>query len=158
MWFKTSTSVKFMMKAAIYLCLIVIVYFYQILEVVNKFNEKLTNIAISDEKMEHGIKPPFMTLCSGPRAKQDVFDKYKMSRATLNEPNSTQKNELKRLNKTLENLFMEATFKLDEDFRLFIIWWDYGSEGWQRLQKQILLGNDNTQKVCKRKKSPNYCK
>ena len=153
MWFQTSTATKFLLKAGIYLCLIVIVYFYQILEVVNKYKEKLTNIAISDEKMEHGIKPPFMTLCSGPRAKQNVFDKYKMSRATLNEPNSTQKNELKRLNKTLENLFMEATFKLNEDFRLFIIWWDYGSEGWKRLQKQISLGNDNTQQVCKRKNS-----
>ena len=152
MWFKTSASIKFLLKTAIYLCLIVIVYFYQILEVVNKYKEKLTNIAISDEKMEHGIKPPFMTLCSGPRAKQDVFDKYKMSRATLNEPNSTQQIELKKLNKTLENLFMEATFKLNEDFRLFIIWWDYGSEGWKRLEKKILLGNDNTQKVCKRKK------
>ena len=150
MWFKTSSSIKFMLKAAIYLCLIVIVYFYQILEVVNKYKEKLTNIAISDEKMEYGIKPPFMTLCSGPRAKQNVFDKYKMSRATLNEPNSTQKNELKRLNKTLENLFMEATFKLDEDFRLFIIWWDYGSEGWTWNKKQLSLGNINTQRVCKR--------
>ena len=79
MWFKTSASIKFMVKAAIYLCLIVIVYFYQIVEVINKFNEKLTNIAISDEKMEHGIKPPFMTLCSGPRAKQEVLDKHKMS-------------------------------------------------------------------------------
>ena len=152
MWFKTSSTTKiFLLKAAIYLCLIVIVYFYQILEVVNKYKEKLTNIAISDEKMDHGIKPPFLTLCSGPRAKQDVFDKYKMSRATLSEPNSTQKIELKRLNKTLENLFMEATFKLNEDFRLFIIWWDYGSQGWKRLQKQILLGDANTQKVCKGK-------
>ena len=151
MWFQTSTATKFLLKTGIYLCLIVIVYFYQILEVVNKYKEKLTNIAISDEKMEHGIKPPFMTLCSGPRAKQDVFDKYKMSRATLNEPNSTQKNELKRLNKTLENLFIEATFKLDEDFRLFIIWWDYGSEGWTWNKKQLSLGNINTQRVCKRK-------
>ena len=151
MWLKTSASIKFLLKAAIYLCLIVIVYFYQILEVVNKYKEKLTNIAISDEKMEHGIKPPFMTLCSGPRAKQDIFDKYKMNRATLNEPNPTQKIELKKLNKTLANLFMEATFKLNEDFRLFIIWWDYGSEGWTWNKKQLSLGNINTQRVGKRK-------
>ena len=151
MWLKTSTIIKLLLKAAIYLCLITIVYFYQILEVVDKYKENLTNIAISEEKMEKGIKPPFMTLCIGPRAKQEVFNKYNLDKVALNEPNYNQKKILAALNKTIEEFFMEATFKLNEDFRLFMIWWDYGTEGWNRTQKQIYLGDANTQKVRKRK-------
>ena len=147
MWFKTSTAIKFLLKATIYLCLIVIVYFYQILEVLNKYKENLTNIAISDETIENGIKPPFLTLCIGPRAKQEVFDNYNLDKAALNEPNYNQKKILTTLNKTIEEFFMEATFKLNEDFRLFMIWWEYGTEGWNRIQKQIFLGDANTQKV-----------
>ena len=150
MWFKTLTAVKASLKATIYLCLIVIVYFYQILEVLNKYKENLTNIAISDE-IENGIKPPFLTLCIGPRAKQEVFDKYNLDKAALNEPNYDQKKVLTTLNKTIEDFFMEATFKLNKDFRLFVIWWDYGIDGWQRIQKQLWLGDANTQKVSKKK-------
>ena len=94
-------------------------------------------------------KKVFSFICIGPRAKQDVFDKYNLDKAALNEPNYNQKKILATLNKTIEEFFMEATFKLNEDFRLFMIWWDYGTEGWKRIQKQISLGDDNTQKVFK---------
>ena len=147
MWFKTSFIIKFLIKAAIYLCLVAIVYFYQIIDVLNKYNENLTNIAISEKIMENGIKPPFLTLCIGPRAKQEVLDKYNLNIAALNEPDSFQQNILTKFNKTLEDFFMEATFKLNEDFKLFMIWWDYGTEGWSKIQKKILLGDANTQKV-----------
>ena len=149
MWFKTSFIIKFLIKAAIYLCLVAIVYFYQIIDVLNKYKENLTNIAISEEIMGNGIKPPFVTLCIGPRAKQEVLDKYNLNIAALNEPDSFQQNILTKFNKTLEEFFMEATFKLNEDFKLFMIWWDYGTEGWSRIQKQISLGDANTQKVRK---------
>ena len=149
MWFKTSFIIKFLIKAAIYLCLVAIVYFYQIIDVLNKYKENLTNIAISEEIMGNGIKPPFLTLCIGPRAKQEVLDKYNLNIAALNEPDSFQQNILTKFNKTLEEFFMEATFKLNEDFKLFMIWWDYGTEGWSRIQKQVSLGDANTQKVHK---------
>ena len=68
MQFKTSTMIKFLLKAALYLSLIVFVYFYQIIEVLNKFEENLTNIAHSEQIMENGIKPPFLTLCIAHRA------------------------------------------------------------------------------------------
>ena len=58
MWFEKSFITKFLLKAAIYMSLIVIVYFYQILEVVNKYKENLTNIAHSEKIMKNGIKPP----------------------------------------------------------------------------------------------------
>ena len=151
MWFKPTFILKFMLKAAIYVGLIAVVYVYQIIEVQNKYAEKLTNIANSEKLMENGIKPPFMTLCIGPLANQEVLDKYNLNKAALNEPNSAQKKILKTLNKTLETFFMEATYKLDKDFKLYMIWWHYGSEGWERLKKQISLGDLNTQKVRKRK-------
>ena len=46
--------------------------------------------------MENGIKPPFMTLCVGPQAKQEVLDKYNMDKMALNEPNPTQKKEMRK--------------------------------------------------------------
>ena len=142
---------KFSLKAVLYLCLIVFVYFYQIIDVLNKYEENLTNIAHSEKIMENGTKPPFMTLCIGPRAKQEVLDKYKMSLNALNEPNSSEKTTLAMLNKTFEEFFVEATFKLNVDFWLHITWWTYDSEGWKQHKKQLSVGDYNTQKVCERK-------
>ena len=147
MWFEKSFITKFLLKAAIYMSLIVIVYFYQILEVVNKYKENLTNIAHSEKIMKNGIKPPFMTLCIGPRAKQDVLDKYNFSKAALNEPSSIERNTLIKLNKTLEDFFLEATFKLNVDFWLYMIWWEYNIDGWKRHEKRLSVGKDNTQRV-----------
>ena len=148
MWFKTSFIIKFLLKAAIYLCLVAIVYFYQIIDVFNKYKENLTNIAISEEIMGNGIKPPFLTLCIGPRAKQEVLDKYNLNSAALNELDSFQQNILAKFNKTLEEFFIEATFKLNLDFKLYMILWVYDDEGWKRNEKQLLEGDDNTLKVC----------
>ena len=58
---KTSSVIKFLLKALIYLGLIAVVYFYQIIDIQKKYAEKLTNIANSDDIIENGIKPPFMT-------------------------------------------------------------------------------------------------
>ena len=147
MWFKTSFIIKFLIKAAIYLCLVAIVYFYQIIDVLNKYKENLTNIAISEKIMENGIKPPFLTLCIGPRAKQEVLDKYNLNTAALNEPDSFQQSILAKRNKTLEEFFIEATFKLNIDFKLYLILWVYDEGGWKRNEKQLLEGDENTLKV-----------
>ena len=151
MWFKKSEIIKFLLKAGVYLCLIVFVYFYQINDVLHTYAENLTNIANSEKISENGIKPPFITLCIGPRAKQEVLDKYKMNKGALDEPNSSQKTILTKLNKTYEDFFMEATFKLNVDFKLYMIWWEYDDEGWKKLKKQLTSGDDNLQKVCERK-------
>lgn len=151
MLFKTSSIIKFLLKAVMYSGLVAIIYFYQIIEVQNKYAEKLTNIANSEKIKENGIKPPIMTLCISPKAKQEVLDKYNMDKAVLNEPNPTQKNTLVKLNKTLEDFFLEATFKLNVDFWLHMIWWEYNVEGWKEVKKKLTVGDINTQKVCKRK-------
>ena len=147
MWFKKSFLIKFFVKAAIYLGLIAVVYFYQIIEVQNKYAKKLTNIANSEKIMENGIKPPFLTLCIGPRAKQEVLDNYNLNTAALNEPDSLQQNILAKFNKTVEEFFMETTFKLNVDFKLYMILWSYDDEGWKRNEKQLLEGDNNTLKV-----------
>ena len=147
MWFKTSFIINFLLKAAIYLCLVAIVYFYQIIDVLNKYKENLTNIAISEKIMENGIKPPFLTLCIGPRAKQEVLDKYNLNTAALNEPDSFQQSILAKRNKTLEEFFIEATFKLNIDFKLYLILWVYDEGVWKRNEKQLLEGDENTLKV-----------
>ena len=151
MLFKTSSIIKFLLKAVMYSGLVAIIYFYQIIEVQNKYAEKLTNIANSEKIKENGIKPPIITLCISPKAKQEVLDKYNMDKAVLNEPNPTQKNTLVKLNKTLEDFFLEATFKLNVDFWLHMIWWEYNVEGWKEVKKKLTVGDINTQKVCKRK-------
>ena len=156
MLFKTSSIIKFLLKAVMYSGLVAIIYFYQIIEVQNKYAEKLTNIANSEKIKENGIKPPIMTLCISPKAKQEGLDKYNMDKAVLNEPNPTQKNTLVKLNKTLENFFLEATFKLNVDFWLHMIWWEYNVEGWKEVKKKLTVGDINTQKVCKRKLFSNY--
>ena len=148
MWFKTSFIIKFSLKAAIYLCLVATVYFYQIIDVLNKYKENLTNIANSEKIIENGIKPPFLTLCIGPRAKKEVLNKYNLTIAALNEPDSFQQNILAKCNKTLEEFFIEATYKLNVDFKLYMILWVYDAEGWKRNDKQLLEGDDNTLKVC----------
>ena len=130
------------------MCLIVFVYFYQINDVLHTYAENLTNIANSEMISENGIKPPFITLCIGPRAKQEVLDKYKMNNGALDEPNASQKTVLTKLNKSYEDFFMEATFKLNVDFKLYMIWWEYDDEGWKKLKKQLTLGDANLQKVC----------
>ena len=147
MWFKTSFLIQFLLKAGIYLCLIAIVYFYQIIEVIEKYEENLTNIAISEEIMENGIKPPFMTLCLSPHAKQEILDKFSLTVVALNEPDAIQRKILVKLNKTIEDFFIEATFKLNLDFRVYMIWWVYGDEGWYAFKKQLFVGDQNFQKV-----------
>ena len=147
MWFKTSEIIKFLLKAGIYMCLIVFVYFYQINDVLHTYAENLTNIANSEMISENGIKPPFITLCIGPRAKQEVLNKYNFSNSALNEPSSIERNTLIKLNKTLEDFFLEATFKLNVDFWLYMIWWEYNIDGWKRHEKRLSVGKDNTQRV-----------
>ena len=136
-----------MLKATIYLGLIAVVYFYQIIEVQNKYAEKLTNIAHSEKVLDNGIKPPFMTLCIGPRAKQEVLDKYNISKTALNEPSSIERHTLMKFNKTLEDFYMEVTYKINFDFWLYMLWWEYDIEGWKSHEKRLSIGDDNIQKV-----------
>ena len=48
------------------------------------------------------------------------------------------------LNKTIEDLFREVTFKLNRDFYLYINLWFYEEEfGWQNYEGKMKEGHDN---------------
>jgi hypothetical protein len=85
------------------------------------------------------VKLPVMSLCLGPKAKKSVLKKYNMSDTALDEPNFKEKKTLRNSNKTIKDLFLEATYKLDVDFSLNITFNSYGSEGKISLQKEFHL-------------------
>ena len=131
-----------MLKSVIFMCLIFFFYFNNLTEVLQEYADGYTNVAISHEITQNGVKPPIMTLCITPRAKISILDKYNMSFAALNEPNAIEKKTLAKLNKTIEELFVEVTFKLNVDFQLTMVWWAYQlPEGWKQYKRKLFLGN-----------------
>ena len=75
----------------------------------------------------------------GPKAKSSVLKKYNMSKGALDEPTIKEKKTLLNLNKTINDLFLEATYKLDVDFSLNFTFNYYGSEGKISVQKEFHL-------------------
>ena len=74
-----------------------------------------------------------------------VYKQYNMSTRALDEPNIKEIKTLMKLNKTIKDLFLEATYKLDIDFILNITFIYYGKEGEKRDQKELHLGKDTFQ-------------
>ena len=93
-------------------------------------------------RLGESVKLPVMTLCMGPKAKTSVLKKYNMSTRALDEPNIKEIKTLMKLNKTIKDLFLETTYKLDIDFILNITFIYYGKEGEKRDQKELHLGKD----------------
>ena len=88
--------------------------------------------------------PPYITFCMTPRAKMSILEEYKLSHGVLNEPKSNEKQIFISLNKTMEALFREVTFKLNRDFRLSINLWSYHDEfGWQNNAGIMEEGGNN---------------
>ena len=78
----------------------------------------------------------------GPIAKASVLQKYNMSFRALDEPNVKEKDTLRNLNKTINDLFLEATYKLGEDFFLNVTSNQYGNEGEVLIRKELHLGKN----------------
>ena len=128
-------------KAAVFLGLFAIFYVFYFREVVEKFAARYTNFEVTQETNEENT--PFFTLCMSPPAKLSILKKYDMSVTTLNEPNPSEIKILASLNKTIEDLFLEATFKLDVDFTLSVSMVLYGDDGYTTLAARLHFGNDN---------------
>ena len=141
---KTS-YILLLLKTLIFFCLAAIFYIFYCTEVVNKFTERDTNLILSQENIEENkMKFPLITFCMTPRSKNSILDGYKLSRAVLNEPNSNDRKILISLNKTVEALFREVTFKINRDFYLHITLWFYEEEyGWLNYERKMTEGNDN---------------
>ena len=133
------------LKSMIFISLATIFYIFYFTEVVNKFAERDTTLIFSQETIvENELNPPFITFCMTPRAKNSILEGYKLSLGAIIEPNPNDKKILIRLNKTIDALFREATFKLDRDFYLYIKLWSYEDEfGWQDYEGKMTEGSDN---------------
>ena len=132
------------LKSLTFVSLAAIFYVFYFTEVVNKFAERDTTLVNSQETLEKNERnPPFITFCMTPRAKNSILDGYKLSHGVLNGPNSNDKKILTNLNKTIEALFREVTFKLNRDFYLTINLW----LGWDQHAEKMTEGSNNYIKV-----------
>ena len=133
------------LKSLIFISLAVIFYIFYFTDVVNKFAKKDTTLINSQETIEENERTsPFITFCMAPKAKKSIIDGYKLSRGVVNEPNSNDKKVLISLNKTIDTLFREVTYKLHRDFYLLINLWFYDNEfGWTNYTSKMKVGSDN---------------
>ena len=108
-----------------------------------KFANNYTNVVVSQETILNGAKPPFLTLCMNPGAKDNILKKYNFSALALNGPNFHERKILMDLNKTVEAVFREATYKLDQDFQLFLTLWVYNDSGWDHTKQRMNESDSN---------------
>ena len=130
----------------IFILLVAIFYIFFLTDVLTISADRDSFLINSQETMEENEKNlfPFITFCMTPRAKKSILEEYKLSHGVLNEPNSDEKKIFISLNKTMEALFREVTFKLDRDFRLSINLWSYEEEfGWKNYKGTMKEGSDN---------------
>ena len=139
------SHILLILKSLIFISLAAIFYIFYFTEVANKFAERDTTLIYTQETIkENERNPPFITFCMAPRADTLILDGYKLSRGVLNEPNFNDKRILISLNKTVETLFREATFKLNRDFYLSINLWFYEDElGWHNYTGKMTEGSNN---------------
>ena len=140
-----ASHILLIFKSMIFISLAVIFYIFYFTKVVDKFAERDTTMVLSQETIEKNeTNPPFVTFCATPRAKNSILEGYNLSLGFLDEPNSNDKKILISLNKTIEDLYREVTFKLNRDFYLYINLWFYDDKfGWQDFEGKMKEGSDN---------------
>ena len=140
-----SSTVLLILKSLIFFSLAATFYIFYYTNVVKKFWERDTILINSQEMIEENERnAPFITFCMTPRAKTSILDGYNFSRGVLSEPNSNDKQILISLNKTIDSLFREVTFKLNRDFYLTIKLWFYEDEfGWHNYTGKMTEGSNN---------------
>ena len=142
-----SSYILLFLKTLIFICLAVIFYTFYFTDVVSKFANRDRTLVFSQEIVDkNATEVPFITFCSQPRAKKTILEKYKLSSGVLNEPNPNDIEILLSLNKTVDTLFREVTFKMDVDFELYIKLWYY-ENGWKNYKGKLQKGSNNYIKV-----------
>ena len=144
-----SSYILLLLKIIIFICLAVIFYAFYFIDVVSKFAHRDTTLVLSQEIVDkNATEAPFITFCSHPRAKKTILEKYKLSSGVLNEPDKNDVKILVSLNKTIETLFRETTFKIGVDFELSINLWYYEADyGWKNYTGKMCEGSNNYIKV-----------
>ena len=126
----------------LFICLAATFYIFYFTDIVRKFAERDTTLVLSQEIMEDNVvEYPFITFCTQPKAKKAILEDYKLSKVVLNEPNQNDKEILVSLNKTIETLFREATFKINVDYDLYIRLWYY-EDGWKYYKGKMQEGSN----------------
>jgi hypothetical protein len=124
-----SPYIPLLLKTLIFICLAAIFYIFYFTDVVSKFADRDTTLVLSQENIKDNVvEHPFVTFCMQPRTKKTILDGYKLSTGVFNEPNHNDVEILVSLNKMLETLFKEVTFKINVDFELDIRLWYYEDE------------------------------
>ena len=143
MKFKTSNILVFVVKLSVFLVLSIVFYVYYFSEVVNKYAEKNSYLSLIQETLINGTEPPVFTIClAGPIAKLAVLKKYNISLNVLDEPSLREKGILINLNKTLLDLFREATYELNRDFELYMKYSEYDLDGEKEYRAKLLIGQN----------------
>ena len=144
-----TSHILLLLKTMIFICLAAIFCIFYLTDFVRKFAERDTTLVFSQETVEeNGIESPFIVFCMQPRAKTLILEKYKLSSGVLNEPDKNDVKILVRLNKTIETLFRETTFKIGVDFELYINLWYYEADyGWKNYTGKMYEGSNNYIKV-----------
>ena len=139
--------IKFLIKSSIFIALSAIFYVFYFTDVIHKYADGYTNVAIIKETLLNGMKPPYLIMCMSPHAKESLLKHQNLSVGALSEPNINEKKILAGLNTTIEEFFRKYTFKLNEDYHLYISFWSYEEEGWKEYKTKLYLGQDNKIKV-----------
>ena len=140
-----SSYILLFLKTLIFICLALIFYAFYFTDVVSKFEHRDRTLVFSQEIVDkNATEAPFITFCTQPRAKKTILEKYKLSSGVLNEPNPKDIEIIVSLNKTLDTLFREATFKINVDFEMYIKLWYYEDYyGWKSYHGKMHEGSNN---------------
>ena len=147
---KTSYFLLFL-KTLIFISLAVVFYIFYFTDVARKFAERHTTVIHSQENInENERNPPFIIFCMTPRAKNSMLERHNLSNGFLIGPNLNDQKVLISLNETAESLYREVTFKLNEDFNLYINLWFYEDDDvWHNYGGKMNEGSNNHIKVCR---------
>ena len=105
---KRNMFLKFMLK----LGLLLILYFMYIQEVITKYNDKLTNTARYEDKVDF-VDMTTVSICTGFNSL--IFEKYGIDNGVFNyQPES----DLLPKNYTVHEIYRELTYTLNKDFKL----------------------------------------
>ena len=139
-----SSNILLLLKTLIFFCLAIVFFIFYFTDVIHKFAERDTTLILSHETIEENVaEPPLITFCIQPRTKKTILEGYKLSTGVLYEPNQNDVEILAMLNKTIETLFKEVTFKINVDFELFIRLWYYEDDyGWKNYTGKMNEGSN----------------
>ena len=108
-------------KCVILITLLVVYYQYFFKDVMVNYKKGLTNMATTEtefEADETGIKMPSLVFCMAPIMKQKVLDKYNISSEFFMMQNGDSEQLIGE--KSMEEIILESSFRLNEDFQIAI--------------------------------------